>query len=279
MARTPLRYPGGKSRAVKQILPYIPEDCKELCAPFFGGGSVELAVADRGTLVHGYDVFEPVVWFWKALLETPEELALLADSYRKYHPDFVLEKTKTLPERKVKGLLKEDFNSFRNLLREQKTFSLENAAMFYAINKSSFSGATFSGGYSKRAAYARFTDGSIEKIKNYKVKNLNVNHASFEESITKHPDSFLYCDPPYLLSKGKNKLYGDKGSTHQNFNHELLNEILIKRDRWVLSYNDCDEIREMYKDFEIVKLSWSYGMNSKEKRNRDSSSEILIIGR
>ena len=199
MARTPLRYPGGKSRAVKQILPYIPEDCKELCAPFFGGGSVELAVADRGTLVHGYDVFEPVVWFWKALLETPEELALLADSYRKYHPDFVLEKTKTLPERKVKGLLKEDFNSLEPVERTKNIFT-ENAAVVYAINKSR-RGATFSGGYSKRAAYARFTDGSIEKIKNYKVKNLNVNHASFEESITKHQT--LYCDPPYLLSKGK----------------------------------------------------------------------------
>ena len=278
MARTPLRYPGGKSRAVKHILPYIPEDCKELCAPFFGGGSVELAVADRGTTVYGYDVFEPVVWFWKALLETPEELASLADSYRKYHPDFVLEKTKTLPERKVKGLTKEDFNKFREFLRKQETFSLENAAMFYAINKSSFSGATFSGGYSKRAAYARFTDGSINKVKDYKVSNLKVSHANFDNSIARHPTAFLYCDPPYLLAKGKNKLYGDKGSTHQNFNHQLLSEILIKRDRWVLSYNDCPEIREMYKGYEIIDLSWSYGMNSKEKRNRDSSSEILIIG-
>jgi len=277
MARTPLRYPGGKSRAVKKILPYIPENCKELCAPFFGGGSVELAVADRGATVYGYDVFEPVVWFWKALLDTPEELASLADSYRKYHSDFILEETKTLPKRKVKGLLKEDFVKFRNYLRKEKNFSLENAAKFYAINKSSFSGATFSGGYSKRAAYARFTDGSIKKIKNYEVNNLTVEHASFEQSILKHPNAFLYCDPPYLLEKGKNNLYGDKGSTHQGFNHDLLHEILSNRDKWVLSYNDSPKVRKMYSKHEIIKLSWSYGMNDKNKRDKDSSSEILII--
>ncbi len=61
MPKTPLRYPGGKSRAVKHILPLIPEDCEELCSPFLGGGSVELAVAGRGTPVHAYDVFEPLV--------------------------------------------------------------------------------------------------------------------------------------------------------------------------------------------------------------------------
>ncbi len=71
MPKTPLRYPGGKSRAVKHILPLIPEDCEELCSPFLGGGSVELAVAARGTPVHAYDVFEPLVWFWNALLSDP----------------------------------------------------------------------------------------------------------------------------------------------------------------------------------------------------------------
>ena len=67
MPKTPLRYPGGKSRAVKHILPLIPEDITELCSPFLGGGSVELAVAERGTTVYAYDIFEPIVWLWNAL--------------------------------------------------------------------------------------------------------------------------------------------------------------------------------------------------------------------
>ena len=58
--KSPLRYPGGKTRAVKHILPHIPKGIKEFCSPFFGGGSVELAVADRGIPVYGYDIFQPL---------------------------------------------------------------------------------------------------------------------------------------------------------------------------------------------------------------------------
>lgn len=42
--RSPLRYAGGKSRGVKEITKYIPENTKEICSPFFGGGSVRLLV-------------------------------------------------------------------------------------------------------------------------------------------------------------------------------------------------------------------------------------------
>lgn len=35
--RSPLRYPGGKSRAVSMILPHIPEGTEKVCSPFFGG--------------------------------------------------------------------------------------------------------------------------------------------------------------------------------------------------------------------------------------------------
>ncbi|MYF99993.1 DNA adenine methylase [Candidatus Poribacteria bacterium] len=39
-AKSPLRYPGGKSRAIKQILPHIPTEIGEFREPFVGGGSV-----------------------------------------------------------------------------------------------------------------------------------------------------------------------------------------------------------------------------------------------
>lgn len=52
-----LRYPGGKSRAVKIITQYIPKDIKVLCSPFFGGGSIELYLDSKGINVYGYDYF------------------------------------------------------------------------------------------------------------------------------------------------------------------------------------------------------------------------------
>jgi len=270
--KTPLRYPGGKSRAVKHILPLIPEDCGELCSPFLGGGSVELAIAQRGTRVHAYDLFEPVVWFWQALLLDPARLATLADGHRVEHMDYG----------EKRGLLKEDFHRLRAELRKDYTFSFENAAKFYAINRSSFSGATFSGGWSKRASYARFTDTSIDRIKNFNEPNLSVECADFKDSIPKHPNAFLYLDPPYLLGEDKDRLYGDNGSTHTGFDHKALHEILSQRKGWVLSYNKCLEICDLYKDYEIIEAEWAYGMKNVgkkgEKKTMGSSSEILIRG-
>nr|AIF20838.1 D12 class N6 adenine-specific DNA methyltransferase (dam) [uncultured marine thaumarchaeote KM3_95_D02] len=77
--RSPLRYPGGKSRAVSQIvdkyiIPNIPKN-KKVCSPFFGGGSIEIALAKLGYRVYGYDAFPPLVDFWQVLLKNPNKLA------------------------------------------------------------------------------------------------------------------------------------------------------------------------------------------------------------
>ena len=83
MLKSPLRYPGGKSRAVSIISKYIPKDTTQLCSPFFGGGSLELACAQSGIRVYGYDIFGPLVDFWKLLLTNPKKLA---DNVEKYRP-------------------------------------------------------------------------------------------------------------------------------------------------------------------------------------------------
>ena len=268
MPKTPLRYPGGKSRAVKHILPLIPEDITELCSPFLGGGSVELAVAARGTPVYAYDIFKPLVWFWNALLTDPQRLATSADAYRLFHPDYGNDR----------GLFKEGFLRLRSELRAETHFSFLNAAKFYAINRSSFSGATFSGGWSKRASYARFTDSSIERVRNFREPNITVKCEDFKTSINRHPDAFLYCDPPYLLGVEKESLYGDRGDAHIGFHHRALHNILRHRSGWVLSYNDCPEIRDLYKDYEIREAEWAYGMKNIGGKKMGKSSEILIIG-
>ena len=73
----------------------------------------------------------------------------------------------------------------------------------------------------------------------------------FTDAIAQHKDSFLYLDPPY---KSKYSLYGYKGSMHKGFDHAALAAMLKKRDRWILSYNDCPEIRELYKGTPFFRL-------------------------
>lgn len=244
--RTLLRYPGGKSRAVKFLKEYIPDNVSEICSPFFGGGSLEIALAKEGVRIYAYDTFDLLVEFWQSAMEYPEELA---EEVEKFFP---------LSSSKFKNTQTNIYNL---------PSKLERAAAFYALNRSSFSGTTLSGGMSK--GHPRFTKSSIDRLREFRSKNITIENACFTDSIPKNNDKFLYCDPPYFI---ESSLYGIKGDAHTDFDHIRLSELLKEHDNWVLSYNDCDEIKELYKGYEIVYPKWNYGMNKSK-----NSSEILIL--
>lgn len=272
--KTPLRYPGGKTRGVNQILEWIPPNCEELCSPFLGGGSLEVAYAQANPdcKVHAYDIYVPIVWFWQALLTDPALLAKESDKLRVSREDFEMKNGDG------RGLLNEDFLNIRKEVEtavDKGTFSFENAAKVYAINRSGYSGATFSGGYSQRAAYARFTESSIERVRNFNVPNMSVGMADFRVSIHNHPNAFLYLDPPYKRSGKKDVLYGTKGSTHKAFDHDGLYDCLKNRKGWVLSYNKCDWVLDKYKDYAIVNAEWAYGMTNVQKKKFKIMKEKL----
>jgi len=143
----------------------------------------------------------------------------------------------------------------------------ESAAVFYVLNRCSFSGVTLSGGMSPN--HPRFNLKFIDKVSKYKLNNIEVNKSDFRQSIPKHKNDFLYCDPPYLI---ESNLYGQKGDLHKNFNHEDLYDLLDSHHGWILSYNDCLQIRKMYSKYKIVELDWKYGMGKNK-----NSNEIMVL--
>ncbi len=244
--RSPLRYPGGKTRGVNIISKFFPKGVDEILSPFFGGGSIELSASAKGARIIGYDIFSPLVEFWQCLISTPLELA---DEVEKHLP-----------------LFKKDFY---NLQQAQTHFEskLERAAVFYVLNRSSFSGSTLSGGMSP--GHPRFTPSSIQRLREFHNPFIEIEEADFRQSLNNHQNIFTYLDPPYLI---KSSLYGKKGDAHKNFDHEGLANILKVRDQWLLSYNDCKEIRDLYSGFYIKELNWKYGMS-----NDKFSKEIIIF--
>lgn len=243
-----LRYPGGKTRAIEKICAYFPAGLTEVCSPFLGGGSIELFLAGKGIKVFGYDIFKPLVEFWQSLLKSPAELANMVESYYPLSKD-----------------------RFYQLQSTQMQFStkLERAAVYYVLNRSSFSGSTLSGGMSP--GHPRFTVSSIDRLRNFYNPNLTVSQKHFEETFALHKDTFMYLDPPYLIDS---VLYGKKGDAHKDFDHEALARLLSGRKNWIMSYNDCETIRKFYKDHLIITPVWKYGMS-----NDKSSREVLIFSR
>ena len=247
MYKSPLRYPGGKSRAVKHIVKYFPPGLETLVSPFLGGGSIELHFASQGVEVFGYDKFEPLVNFWQKAIASPVELATIVGCF------YPIEKAQFYHLQKTYHDIADD---------------MERAAIFYVLNRSSFSGTTLSGGMSPD--HPRFTLSSIRRLADFKVRGLTVRCADFTESLEEHKHDFAYLDPPYLIAE---RLYGNKKDSNLDFDHIGLAEILRGRDGWLLSYNDCDEIRELYDGYPFIIPEWAYGMGGNKKSN-----EVLIIG-
>jgi len=252
---SPLRVPGGKGPGRKYILPVIPDHWGEILSPFFGGGNLEIDLAlNRGVRIFGYDLYAPLVDFWQIQLSQREALAdRIADLFLMkallYHTD------KTFFKRCQEALH----------LFERR---LDTAACFFWLNRGSFSGSTCSGG-KPREHHARFTLSSIEKVRRFECPLVSVNKSDFRDSLSRHPTLPAYLDPPYLVDS---KLYGKNGDLHVAFPHNELATILGNRSQWVLSYNDCQRIRDLYAGYRILQPEWTYCMPKHKK-----SSELLIL--
>lgn len=210
--KSPLRYPGGKTRASKTIAAELAAKATHpsrlIASPFFGGGSVELRLAEMGYRVLGTDAFYPLARFWQALKHCPKDLHAASSEF--------------LP-----GMEKEDFKLLQEELRylnETKGDPMRTATLFFVVNRCSFSGATLSGGMSPGCG--RFTQSSVDRLLQVDTSNIEVRHGDYWSHLLNPelgiPWAGVYADPPYCLETGKNKLYGDKGSTHDSFDHELF---------------------------------------------------------
>lgn len=72
----------------------------------------------------------------------------------------------------------------------------------------------------------------------------------------------------------QSKLYGNNGDMHENFNNDLLYNLIKTKNNWLITYNNCEYIKKLYKDYLIIDVIWSYGMNKSK-----SSSEIIILSK
>ncbi len=254
MRTLPLRYPGGKSKAIKTILPFLPPNLTSIASPFFGGGSLELHLAGQGIKVYGYDNYEPLVNFWQQTLKYPEHVADEVEAC--FYPMNYL-----------------TYHSIRKHLYHPQMLPISRAAIYYALNRSSYSGLTQQGGFSPSAAKERHKLSHINFLRKFKQPNVKVSLWNFRKSIHHHRQDFIFADPPYYLDAC---LYGKHGTNNLNFAHKGLANILKNHARqWLLCYNDCEYIRKLYEGHRIEKVKWTHTLTSKQSNNQ----EILIFSK
>jgi|SRR3989344_377505 len=256
---SPLRYPGGKSRAciiLDEVLNkyYDVEQFTHVISPFFGGGSFEFYLQNTYNWnIIANDKFLPLYSFWIACKNNKDKMC------KKLY-------------KKINNITRKHFYKYREKIMNEENV-LKQGCYYFMINRCSFSGATLSGGFSKEASKKRFTTSSVKRIENLDLSCFEMYNDDFKVILTKYNNDayFMFLDPPYYIDNPK--LYGNNGDMHENFDHKKLYKYISKKINWILTYNDCYYIRNLYNKYTIINVNWKYGMNKTKQ-----SSEIIILG-
>lgn len=261
---SPLRYPGGKSKALDKIGRYLRLDFAEYREPFVGGGSVFIYLKQEKPEAKfrindlNYDLF----CFWKTLKNNVDEM--LTEISR----------------------IKNKFENGKELYRELERGPNDldefyRAVRFYVLNRISYSGTVDSGGYSSEAFKKRFTISNMEKLRPVSalLHDVEITNYSYEKLLEEDGRNvFIFMDPPYLKTK-KKALYGTNGDLNKSFNHvEFAQKVQACRHRWLITYDDSEEVQKLF-NFVSKKHHWKlqYGMNNAGHNKPLIGKELLLM--
>ena len=250
--KTPLRYPGGKSRAIKKMVQFLPDmsKYKEYREPFLGGGSVALHMTQTYPHLEIWvsDLYEPLGNFWQQLQDEADEITTRLRTFKAAYPT---------PEK-----AKELFLESKELVNDARASLVTRAVSFYIVNKCSFSGLTESSSFSKQASDSNFSLRGIEKLPEYSeiIQNWVITNLTYERMSCDEKDVFTYLDPPYEI---KSSLYGKKGGMHKGFNHDAFAEECDRHtNHMMISYNSSQLIRDRFKEWTPSEFDHTYTMRS-----------------
>ena len=269
--KTPLRYPGGKSRAVKKMAEFFPlfKDYKEYREPFLGGGSVALYISQMYPHLDIWvnDLYEPLYNFWCELRNNGNEIRNELVQLKQRHPDPTSAKYLFLDAKEY-------------LSRDPRVTTLKDRAVsFYIVNKCSFSGLSESSSFSRQASDNNFTMRGIDKLPYYSqlIQKWQITNLSYEQLLTDEKDVFVYLDPPYDI---KSSLYGRKGNMHRGFDHD---QFYFDCDKYkcdqMVSYNSSNLIKSRFIEWKPYEYDHTYTMRSvgEYMQEQQQRKELLLL--
>lgn len=154
-------------------------------------------------------------------------------------------------------------------LRIEQDYDVRKAAMYLKLQRYSYSSSGKS--FASQPFDIRKLFSLIQQLES-RMANVIVENQDFERLIRHYDreDALFYLDPPYFSTED---MYpGGFGMDDHKRLRDLLRNI---KGRFLLSYNDCPEIRELYKDFEIFDFTRTHSMAQRYEAGKEFK-ELLI---
>ncbi|WP_270665840.1 DNA adenine methylase [Staphylococcus hominis] len=254
----PFRYPGGKYYAIKKILPIIQHiEFDEYREPFFGGGAIFWG-KEKSKYNWINDKYYELILTLK-YMQNPETREILSNMFNE------------------EEATKEKYEEVKKLI---PTNELETVYKFYYLNRTSYSGKMKSPSWGYRPKRSlppyRWKERIIpcgEKLENVKITSLDFEEVISAPSLGKK--TMIFADPPYYEANQQSHYV----HYFSNNDHLRLAELLRNTNHYfVLTYDDCEDIRNLYFWANIQSLDFHYRLDNSNnnERTRKRGKEILI---
>jgi DNA adenine methylase len=221
-----LRWPGGKSRLLKHILPSIPKHTC-YCEPFAGGLAVLLA-KKRSPVEVVNDLNGEIVALYRCvqyhLPELLREMAFLVSS-RQMLKDFVIQPGVT---------------------------DIQRAARFYYRNRISFGGNMTSYGVCKTrgggSAFSQRVNEDLLRPLRERLDGVMIEHLPYERCLANYDSekTLFFLDPPYVNSDAG----AYEGWTQKQMT-EFAERVAILKGQWIVTVDDSPLNRELFGRYQI----------------------------
>lgn len=264
-----LRWAGGKTRLLNNLLPYLPASISSYHEPFLGSGAVFFAVRERiADTAYLSDLNDELINIWKVVQTQPNDFLLEIAQYHNRNG-------------------KEEYYKVRS---EQPEAPLERAARFFFLNQTAWNGlwrvnrwGVFNVPWGARSFRG------IDREALFSVKDaLNgvvVEKNDFREALKKvKAGDFVYLDPPYLPISDTSKF---SGYTERRFRRadlgelaEATRELSERGASWVMSNRDTEAVRDLFGHGEIIRFTTRRSVAAQNRRDIEPrhSPEVIVVG-
>jgi len=241
--KAPFGWVGGKSQLAKDIVALMPKHVTYI--EVFGGALSVLYTKERSKVEIVNDINSKLINLHRTIRNNPHTLQIYLN--------------RLLISRELFLDIKQGRLKPRN--------NIEKAAFYLFLITQSFGSkgehfAMAKSGRKPKNIYKSYTKWS-KRLKGVIIENMH-----FAKLITQYDskDAFFYLDPPYVNTEHYYKNTGGFGAKEHNELAAILGNI---KGKFLLSYNDCNLVRELYKDFNIIQSKEiRYSLNNKSKKRK-----------
>lgn len=265
-----IKWAGGKTRLLPVLLPYVPDSFRRYHEPFLGGGAFLFAVHSRGELpAFAGDFNGDLINAWQIAQTEPLALHERLATY-------------------VENDSEEFYYSVRGEKHEEP---LERAAHFVYLNKTSWNGlyrVNRWGEFNVPWGARDFSPPRLEALRAVaaELADVRIENVDFREALARTEEGdFVYLDPPYLKVSDTSKF---NGYTQQRFRladledlATALRELTERGVAWLLSNRDSEQLRALFPDCEIERLTVRRSVAAQNRRNVEpaNSPEAVVSNR